>query len=119
MPLAEQKHKLPKITLDKRSDEQVSKWTEAKPVGVVGLYVDDTLAGAKRPYVKVCVKGVCNTGQVEYAGPEDPNTIRFLGLNLDYISKKQSSSDQPEGGVTINQLEYVVETLEKLEGQFS
>eukprot|EP00971_Amphidinium_carterae_P208731 4141196-Amphidinium_carterae.1 len=31
---------------DKRSDEQVSKWTEAKPVGVVGLYVDDTLAGA-------------------------------------------------------------------------
>eukprot|EP00971_Amphidinium_carterae_P291477 5786409-Amphidinium_carterae.3 len=64
------------------------------------------------------IKEVWNTGQVEDAGPQDPNTIRFLGLNLDYISKKQSSSDQTEGGVTINQLEYVVETLEKFEGQF-
>eukprot|EP00971_Amphidinium_carterae_P203583 4040462-Amphidinium_carterae.3 len=59
-----------------------------------------------------------NTGQVKYAGPDDPNTIRFLGLNLDNISKKQSSNGQPEGGVTIYQLEYVVETLEKFEGQF-
>eukprot|EP00971_Amphidinium_carterae_P101354 2005950-Amphidinium_carterae.1 len=76
-----------------------------RPVGVVGLYVDDILAGADK---NICqglmkwVKGIWNTGQVEFAGPEDPNTIRFLGMNLDYITKKQSSSDQPEGGVTIN-----------------
>eukprot|EP00971_Amphidinium_carterae_P221754 4401971-Amphidinium_carterae.1 len=31
-----------------RGQEQVSKWTEAKPVGVVGLYLDDALAGATR-----------------------------------------------------------------------
>eukprot|EP00971_Amphidinium_carterae_P020291 399852-Amphidinium_carterae.3 len=105
IPPSEQKHRLPP---DKRSDEQVSKWTEAKPVGVVGLYVDDTVAGTTKA---IClglmswIKGVWNTGQVEYAGPDDPNTIRLLGLNLDYISKKQSSSDQPEGGVPINQLE--------------
>eukprot|EP00971_Amphidinium_carterae_P079433 1571651-Amphidinium_carterae.1 len=61
------------------------------------------------------VKGVWTTGQVECVGPEDPQTIRFLGMNLDYITEKQSSSDQLEGGVTINQLKYVVETLEKFE----
>eukprot|EP00971_Amphidinium_carterae_P125285 2482363-Amphidinium_carterae.1 len=94
IPLSEQKHKLPKITPGKRSDEQVSKspkWTEAKPVGVVGLYVDDTLAGATNAICQGLmswIKGVWNTGQVEYAGPDDPNTIRFLGLNLDYIAKK-------------------------------
>eukprot|EP00971_Amphidinium_carterae_P176292 3494727-Amphidinium_carterae.2 len=58
------------------------------------------------------VESVWTTGQVEFVGPEDPQTIRFLGMNLDYITKKQSNSDQQEGGVTINQLEYVVETLE-------
>eukprot|EP00971_Amphidinium_carterae_P278546 5529333-Amphidinium_carterae.1 len=121
IPLSEQRQKLPKITPDKRSDEQVAKWTEARPVGVVGLYVDDTLAGATKAICQGLmswIKRVWNTGQVEYAGPEDPNTIRFLGLNLDYISKKQSSGDEQEGGVTINQLEYVVETLEKFQSQF-
>eukprot|EP00971_Amphidinium_carterae_P248679 4936138-Amphidinium_carterae.1 len=107
IPLAEQRHKLPKISPDHRSDEQVAKWTEAKPVGVGCLYVDDILAGTNK---KICqrlmnwIKGIWSSGQVEFAGPEDPNTIRLLGMNLDYIAKKQSSSDQPEGGVTINQL---------------
>eukprot|EP00971_Amphidinium_carterae_P056603 1118590-Amphidinium_carterae.1 len=118
IPLSEQRHKLPKISPDHRSDEQVAKWTEARPVGVVGLYVDDRLAGTTK---NICqelmnwIKGIWSTGQVEFAGPEDPNTIRFLGMNLDYITKKQSSSDELEGGVTINQMEYVVETLEKFE----
>eukprot|EP00971_Amphidinium_carterae_P007487 148572-Amphidinium_carterae.1 len=48
IPLAEQRHKLPKISPDHRSDEQVAKWTEARPVGVVGLYVDDILAGTNK-----------------------------------------------------------------------
>eukprot|EP00971_Amphidinium_carterae_P346353 6487756-Amphidinium_carterae.1 len=93
IPLAEQWHKLPKISPDHRSDEQVAKWTESRPVGAVGLYVDDILAGA--------AKSICQ-GLTDDMGPEDPQTIRFLGMNLDYISKKQSNSDQQEGGVTIN-----------------
>eukprot|EP00971_Amphidinium_carterae_P132786 2629849-Amphidinium_carterae.1 len=48
IPLAEQRHKLPKISPDHRSDEQVAKWTESRPVGAVGLYVDDILAGATK-----------------------------------------------------------------------
>eukprot|EP00971_Amphidinium_carterae_P221134 4390210-Amphidinium_carterae.1 len=99
--LKQSKHRLPETSPDKRSDEQVSRWTEAKPVGVVGLHVDDTLAGS--------TKAICT---------EDPNTIRFLGLTLDYVDKKHSSDSLPEGSITINQLAYVVETLEKFETQF-
>eukprot|EP00971_Amphidinium_carterae_P024642 485842-Amphidinium_carterae.2 len=44
--LKEQKTKIPKISTEKRSDDQVVTWTEARPVGAVSLYVDDTLVGA-------------------------------------------------------------------------
>eukprot|EP00971_Amphidinium_carterae_P014236 281073-Amphidinium_carterae.1 len=45
IPLKNQRSKLPKISPNKRSDEQVSMWTDARPAGVVGLYADDALVG--------------------------------------------------------------------------
>eukprot|EP00971_Amphidinium_carterae_P126228 2500614-Amphidinium_carterae.1 len=57
-------------------------------------------------------------GQIECFGPEDHNNIRYLGLNTDIITNKRSTKELPKGSITINQLEYVVETLAKFESQF-
>eukprot|EP00971_Amphidinium_carterae_P236070 4685038-Amphidinium_carterae.1 len=99
--------------LDSRS--LLSTWSYSNHrIEAVGLYVDDILAGATKTTCQglmTWAKSVWTTGQVDFAGPEDPYTICFFGINLDYISKKQSSSEQHEGGITINELEYDVETL--------
>eukprot|EP00971_Amphidinium_carterae_P073734 1458001-Amphidinium_carterae.1 len=63
------------------------------------------------------VKSKWKTGIVEFTGPLDPQAIRFLGLNLEVVRKQQG--DMPPGSVTINQIEYCVDTLAKFDETFN
>eukprot|EP00971_Amphidinium_carterae_P099932 1976122-Amphidinium_carterae.1 len=63
------------------------------------------------------IKSIWKTGIVESTGPLDPQSIRFLGLNIEVIRKQQG--DMPPGSVTINQIEYCVDTLAKFDEMFN
>eukprot|EP00971_Amphidinium_carterae_P122470 2424874-Amphidinium_carterae.1 len=105
VPLLEQRSRLRKITPHKRSDEQVAKWTEARPAGrgssrTLRRRHPNWRAQINLSRTNEWIQHVWSAGQVEYAGPEDSNTIRFLRLNLDFIDKKHSNEELPVGGVS-------------------
>eukprot|EP00971_Amphidinium_carterae_P041465 814199-Amphidinium_carterae.1 len=49
--LSQQKKAIPRIFPDKRSDEQICEWDKTRPVGVVGVYVDDILTSCEKEII--------------------------------------------------------------------
>ena len=86
-----------------------------------GVYVDDLLIAGPRSLndaLITAVQGVWKTSQLEHLGP-DPDCVpvlRFLGMNLERVDADRSAElDLPVGSILLNQMEYIIEVLMKLE----
>eukprot|EP00971_Amphidinium_carterae_P281915 5596257-Amphidinium_carterae.1 len=87
-----------KIKNDQRSDQQVCKWLPEKPVGCIGIFVDDIICAASQEVSDALMKWIqskWSTGQLEQISAARPGTIRFLGLNLEVVSERSATKELP------------------------
>eukprot|EP00971_Amphidinium_carterae_P222855 4422549-Amphidinium_carterae.1 len=71
-----------------RSDEQFAKWTEVKPVGVVGLYVDNILAGEEKPIVMGLTKWMQEQWNLDYLKEPSRSTRAAARVELKNVREE-------------------------------
>ena len=104
-----------------RSDEWTARLHDHHVLGYVGVYVDNLLIAGPRSLNDSMIRSVqedWKTSAPEHLGP-DPDCVpvlRFLGMNLERVNEERSEElGLPVGSVLLNQMEYVIEVLMKLE----
>ena len=112
---------IPQFHHSLRSDKWTAKLHDHHILGYACVYVDDLLIAGPRSLndsMIHAVQQVWKTSTPEHLGPDSDSVpvLRFLGMNLERVDAVKSEElGLPVGTVLLNQMEYIIEVLMKLE----